>query len=75
MWFAGSLTMLVIHLRTHLECLYYSGLFIYIVRYCLAKNPTAPSQSGLRGYRDHRTVIVYSQISTAACALAPLDMT
>lgn len=75
MWFAGSLTILVIHLRTHLECLYYSGFFIYIVRYCLAKNPTAQSQSGLQGYRDHHTVITYGQISTAACALAPLDMT
>lgn len=60
MWFLSSLTILVIHLRMHLQCLYYSGLFIYTVRYCFAKNPTARVKAASRGIettvRSSRTV-------------------
>lgn len=74
MWFLSSLTLLVIHLRVHLQCLHYSGLFIYIVRYCFAKNPTARVQAASRGIETTVQFITSGQIANSwRCSGASRD--
>lgn len=65
MWFLSSLTLLVIHLRMHLQCLHYSGLFIYIVRYCFAENPTVRVQAASRGIETIVQFITSGQIANS----------
>lgn len=74
MWFLSSLAIPVIHFRMHRECLYCSGLLIYVVRYCFAKNPTARIKVPFRGLETTIHLSYIARFPRAGYALAPLNM-